>query len=95
VTQKPVRVQGLAGPPPEGLFQRGERAVVPDRDRTDRPDHGGDVEPDQPTPPPGRHAPEDQDGQVGEVQDDDEVSQDAVHAADGTAGPATALSARG
>jgi hypothetical protein len=80
VAEESARVQGLAGPPPEGLLQRGERAVVPNRDSTERPDHGGDVEPDQPTPPPGRQAAEDQDGQVGEVQDDDEVGQEAVHA---------------
>ena len=49
------------------------------------------MEPDQPTPPTGRHAAEDQDGQVGEVQPDDEVGQDAVHA--GHAPDGTALSA--
>ena len=71
----------------ELLLQCRERAVIPDRDRTDGPPDRAEVPRQEAGPPGGCMAPEDHDRQIAEVGDHHEFSQGGVqhpHTEDGT-----------
>lgn len=65
----------LTGPAPEPVFQRCQRAVVPDRDGTHRPRHGGKMQAQEPPPPPGRDAAEAEHGEIPEMERHDAIRQ--------------------
>jgi hypothetical protein len=88
VAEKAAVVDTETGPLTEVLLQRGERAVVSDGDGADRPGHRREVHSEETRPPSGGQSPEDQNGQVGDVGDEDKSSQrreDGGHAKDVTA----------
>jgi len=84
-----ARVGLPAGEPPEMLLGLRQRAVQPDRDAQDCPHDGGDVHPDDRTPPPGQQPAGGQEHQERQVDDHDALGEPSVqHLVDGTPLPA-------
>src|SRR6185312_8032849 len=78
VVDEAARVDPLAGQPAEVVLQRGERALVPDRDDADRPGERGEVQPDHRPPEPGQVRAGHDEGDEREVEEDDGVGEDSV-----------------